>query len=404
MPRCPACHRRVPDGGACPTHNIAPPAPPISDGSVGFDRPHVPGFTVSRLLGRGGFSVVWEATREEDGVPVAVKVSRTDHSLAHARFRRDAEVLGRVGPPFVPRIYQSGRLDDGRPYIAMERLVGSTLAGVLENAPAAPDIRWAVSVADSVLAVLEQVHACELLHRDIKPENIYLCSAEARVVLIDFGLARARHTGGEDALTRAGAAVGTPEYMSPEQIRGERTIDATTDIYSFGIVLFELLTHRLPFIGDIHHIEHAHQALRPPRPGDIIPLPELLSEITLACLEKDPVRRPPTAALVRRALADFIAVADAGSGMVNAPACPSSTSRQPLSKPSGRLLASARRALVLLVLENIGSNAALITAAITRRKGVVARQRGSRCVCVFSGEDMDSPARVAALAAQELTS
>ncbi|NUQ78438.1 MAG: protein kinase [Polyangiaceae bacterium] len=373
------------------------------DGADLFDvsPPHVRGFVVERILGRGGFAHVWAATREEDGAPVAIKIGRSDNPVAHGRFGRDAEALRRVGPPHVPHFYQIGRLDDGRPYLVMERLFGSTLAAVLENMPGVPDLAWSLDIADAVLAALEAVHVCGLIHRDIKPENIFLRDDPARcVALLDFGLTRSRIDHADASLTRTGTLVGTPEYMSPEQLRGEKTIDSTTDIYSFGVLLFEILTLRLPFVGDRRHIEHAHQALRPPRVCDIVPLSDKLSEITLSCLEKDPRRRPQTIALLRRALAE--ARADASFGRVPDTIRSSSAPRSASSSRSGPLLESSQRLMVLLVLDDIGSNAVQVTLAVTRRKGVVARQQGRRYVCVFSGEDMDSPARVAVRTAQEL--
>jgi len=226
-----------------------------------------------------GFSIVWEATRDEDKAPSAIKVGRGDSPTVIERFRRDAEALSRIGPPHAPRLYQSGELEDGHPYIAMELLASKTLAARLEEMPAPPEPEWVVGAGTAVLSALMAVHARGIIHRDLKPENIFLDEPGPLATLIDFGLTRSVEASDTVGITRAGTVVGTPEYMAPEQIRADPVLDGRVDIYAFGVILYELCTLRLPFVGDRASIEHGHLALRPPRPREFAALPEPLEEL-----------------------------------------------------------------------------------------------------------------------------
>ncbi|XXX77916.1 protein kinase [Sorangium sp. So ce134] len=377
-------------------------------------------------LGQGGFAVVWAGVSESDGAQVAVKVGLSITAMHQERFRREAEALQRIGPPHVARLHGRGRLDDGRPYLVMERLFGRTLASELAALAGPADPAWAAARADAVLAALEAAHAEGVIHRDLKPENLFVeraagalatCASEERVVLLDFGLTkRAAAAPGDPAgellLTRTGAVLGTPNYMAPEQLRGEE-VDERADLYAFGVLLFELLTLRLPFVGDGSAVEHGHLALRPPRPGELAPVPLALEELTLACLAKDRDRRPASAAEARRALAKARAALPAararplspgpGAPPGGAAARPAAEAQraEPGSGRAARLAAGGRRPVVLLVADTPAA-AAPVIAAVTGRSGFIARQRGSRYLAVFSGADMDQPAEAALAAAREL--
>lgn len=418
MPRCPTCHRRIHEAVPCPLDgSIAPPLPVPAD-VAGAERPKVPGFTVKKQLGMGGFSIVWEATRDEAAeegaesqtqMRAAIKVGRGESPNTVERFRRDAEALARIGPPHTPRLFKSGKLDDGRPFIAMELLEGKTLAELLEAMPGPPDLEFVRRVGIGLLDALVTTHARGIMHRDLKPENIFLNEGERVATLIDFGLTKSVNADAISGITRAGMVVGTPEYMAPEQIRGEAAIDGRADIYAVGVILYELCTLRLPFVGDRGSIEHGHLVLRPPRPRELSPIPESLEELILACLAKDLSRRPQTAQALRRALMDALPMSVVRASTIPPPLGAEGSRSpppqgQPGSRPSSsrmRLLVEGRRPMVVLAIETTVA-APQVTAAVTRRSGFIARQRGSTYVSVFSGMDVENPVQAALAAARDV--
>jgi eukaryotic-like serine/threonine-protein kinase len=354
--------------------------------------PSLWGFTLGEALGQGGFAKVWAALREGDGTPAAIKIGHSRGAVLIERFRREASALERVGPPHVARPYCVGQLEDGRPYIAMERLFGRTLAEELRELRAPPSLAWTVQRADAILGALAAVHAHGITHRDLKPANIFITEPEARVVLIDFGLSHGDTSSPEagDDLTRPGVVVGTPAYMAPEQIRHDPRIDTRADLYAFGVLLFELLTLRTPFLGEAGAIEHAHLALRPPHPSEFAAVPAELDELTLACLAKDPARRPRSIAELRVALAAACAT-------------PSQPPPSAAASSSGRarLVAESGHPAVLLVAETSGAAPRVIT-AVTNRGGFVVRRRGHRYMGVFPAGETDDTTQAALTTAREL--
>lgn len=403
MPRCPVCHRRVVESSACPRDGWYAPADSMM-GNRPDEPPSLPGFLIDRPIGAGGFSTVWQAVRESDGARAALKVGRGDNPLVAERFRRDAEALKRVGPPFVPAVYGCGELPDGRPFIAMELLAGETLAARFARMERPPPLEWTAQIGGAILEALAAVHDSGVIHRDLKPENIVLAEDEMACALIDFGLTRLREAPEQGGVTPQGTVAGTPEYMAPEQLKGELTQDARVDIYAFGIILYELITLRLPFVGDRGAIEHGHLTLRPPRLRELAPVPQALEKLALSCLTKQPERRPPDASSLRLALAWSCSAGptlDRKSEPPSAPISPMAPVSRSSPPSKSSLLIDGRQPAIVLAIEATGGAVEVIS-AVTARKGLVARQRGGRLVCVFSGMDTDDPVRAAVQVAREI--
>lgn len=367
------------------------------------------GCSVGERIGWGGFAEVWEATRGaaiKSGAhagpgagAAALKVGRSDHALLAARFGREAEALVRVGPPHAPRLHGCGTLADGRPYLLMDRVPGGTLASWLEACEAPPEAGRALGVAIAVVKAVEAVHARGLAHRDLKPENVFVDEAAGSAVLVDFGLARATAAGGlaaQEPITRPGTAAGTLEYVAPEQLRGDPAQDARVDVYSLGVMLYEIFTLRPPFAGDAAEVEYGHIALRPRRPGEIAPVPEAIERIVMECLAKDPARRPQTVTALRIALEE---ARDAGDRGVSS--APGEALRSAGGEPRGGMIADGRRPVVVLLVET-AAPASVVQGAVVARRGVLARQKGRRYVALFSASEMDAPIDAAIDAANEL--
>lgn len=392
MPRCPTCYRRLAPGMVCPRDGSEVPvrvqeSPPVVPRLV-------PGYEIVRLLGVGGFSNVWDARREIDEKVVALKVAHASTRLARARFTKEADALSAIGAPHVPELYDRGVLDDGRPFLVMERLDGPILADMLARRLEPPDVAWVLEVAEPILRSLEAVHGKRLVHRDLKPENIFLSQASPRqAYLTDFGivslepadLASVGSTG-----TSEHTIIGTAEYISPEQLAGIREVDARGDIYAFGVLLYELLTLRVPFTGDLASIQKGHRVLRPPRPSDFAAVPSELEDLCLECLAKDPRRRPPDVASLRSRL--IRACHDAGNAPI--PTHESSSSPVPLLRVD--------RQPVVMLSADLRSLDRTASQLVTRRKGFVARQQGLRMLCAFSGLLDEKPEQSALVTAREL--
>ncbi|WP_433935325.1 serine/threonine-protein kinase PknK [Sorangium cellulosum] len=391
MPRCPSCHRRLAalavcsaDGATAPRHA----APLDLDAEA---PPSLAGFRVGQPLATGAFSVLWDATRLDDGAPAVLKISRAHALLARERFRCETWALEQLGPPVSPRLLQNGVLEDGRAYIAMERLHGETLATRLESLPAALDLRSALDVALAVLSCLQAVHERGLVHVDLAPENVFL-EPGGGVRLLDFGLSQ-RERGvvchpADSVLTTLGAMLGAPEYASPERLRAE-PIDARADLYAFGALLFELLTLRAPFSGDRASVAQGHLSRRPSRPGELAPVPAPVEALVLACLAKERALRPRDAASLRAALASAGAAALGPPGAAAAPEGDDAAS-----------ISSDRHDTVVLALEARGAEAE-VRAAVARHEGHLARQRGYRFVAIFPGPK-EAAAERALLAGREI--
>jgi serine/threonine-protein kinase len=212
-------------------------------------------YRVAGRLGGGGVSEVFEAVHEEIGQHFALKVLKREYANypdVVKRFFLEARAASAAGHPGIVQVFDIGRLDDGTPYLMMELLQGESLSDVLQRRKKLP-LDQAVGVCLHILDALAAAHRAGVIHRDLKPENVVLVrgpGGEPWAKLIDFGIARlAREGPAALRQTGQGAVMGTPYYMSPEQARGSADIDARSDIYAVGVMLFEMIAGKLPFEG-----------------------------------------------------------------------------------------------------------------------------------------------------------
>src|SRR4051812_15893462 len=245
-------------------------------------------YRVLRRLGRGGMADVYLAEDEQLGRRVAIKILNERHAADEQfveRFRREATNAAGLSHPNIVSIYDRGEAE-GTYYIAMEYLEGSTLKEIVTQRGPLP-IAEAIGFTRDLLDALKFAHRKGVVHRDIKPHNV-MCDAEGRVKVTDFGIARA----GASQMTEAGSIIGTAQYLSPEQARGS-AVDRRSDLYSVGVVLYELLTGEVPFSGDTAvEIAMKHLSTVPKPPSTIrAEIPEPLDQIVLRALAKDPGER-----------------------------------------------------------------------------------------------------------------
>ena len=264
-------------------------------------------FTLEGEIGRGGMGVVYHARDERLKRKVAVKVLPPELAFREEiriRFLREAETAARLSHPHIVPIHSVGEGPDGLVYFVMAYVDGESLAARLKRRQRLPPEearRIMMETADALGAG----HALGIIHRDVKPDNILLEGSRGRTVLTDFGIAKAlTSTTGPGTLTATGVAIGTPHYMSPEQAAGDREIDGRSDIYSLGVVGYQMLAGELPFsaptVPGILLKQITEQA---PNLKDRSPTcPEDLASCVMRSLEKEPEARWPTADALRRAL------------------------------------------------------------------------------------------------------
>jgi eukaryotic-like serine/threonine-protein kinase len=268
-------------------------------------------YRVERVLGVGGMGVVVCAMHLQLEQRMALKFLLADAAtepLTRERFAREARAAVRLKSEHVARTVDVGTLDSGSPYIVMEYLEGTDLADILRRDGPLP----VTVVADYVIQALDAVaeaHSIGIVHRDLKPSNLFLtrrADGSAWVKVLDFGISKESPATGDAALTGTHTVIGSPTYMSPEHMRASKMADARSDIWSLGVILYELISGRAPFSATafstlvINVVMDAAPPLVAPEP-----LPDGFEAVVHRCLEKDPTRRFQSAAELAAALAPF---------------------------------------------------------------------------------------------------
>ena len=273
-------------------------------------------YRIDRLLGEGGMGWVVVATHLQLEQRVALKFMRTSHATsspeAVGRFLREARAAARIQSEYVARVSDVGTLESGAPYLVMEYLEGRDLDSLLQATPSLP-IAEAIEYAMQACEGLGEVHSAGIVHRDLKPANLFLArrsDGSVRVKLLDFGISKVTALpggAGDGGMTSTQALMGSPLYMAPEQMRSSKGVDAKADIWSMGVILYEMLGGRSPFNGDTlpevcaRIMAEPPDALREARPE----VPPALEAVVMRCLEKDKQRRFQDVAALAHALAPF---------------------------------------------------------------------------------------------------
>lgn len=260
-------------------------------------------YRVERVLGRGGMGIVVAARHLDLDERVAIKfLLRKDDPVATERFAREARAAAKVKSEHVCRVYDVARLETGEPYLVMEYLDGVDLSAHLraEGPRSVADVAcWVIEVS----AALAEAHAIGIVHRDLKPANVFLANRSdgtSAVKVLDFGISKVPSL---DGMTSTAAVMGTPIYMSPEQVASARDVDHRTDVWSLGVIMYELVSGKPPFSGDslIQLSVQIREADLPPLSSGVAGFDEVVAK----CLAKEPDARWPSVAALAAALARF---------------------------------------------------------------------------------------------------
>jgi serine/threonine-protein kinase len=278
-------------------------------------------YRVVARVGYGGTAIVYRCVDEHDGRIVAVKALRTNGPLlqeAAARFRREAHLAAQLSHRHIVRVMDFGYsrvpaanspspwandVDQAVPFVAMEYIFGPSLKDVVRRIYPMP-LKWVYDLGYQLCGALEAAHALDVVHRDVKPQNVMLVDSEVELIakLTDFGIAR--QVGGDfTTLTIAGQVLGTPDYLAPEQVMGEPG-GPSCDLYSLGIVLYELITGHLPFEADSPLAAASRRMVADPPPLSTyrLDVPRSLEDVILVTLSREPGQRPRSAQELSTAL------------------------------------------------------------------------------------------------------
>jgi eukaryotic-like serine/threonine-protein kinase len=259
-------------------------------------------YRLEKMLGKGAVGLVYRAQNTLIGRTVAIKLLRPEHASDDelvARFLREARAANLVRHPNVVDVLDIGQDEDGVPFIVEEFLEGQDLAKYVQRQGGRLSVQTTLQLMVPVCEAVGLAHSKGVVHRDLKPENVFLSEVGPNTVpkLLDFGLSRVQLLPEDVRMTATGMTMGSPAYMSPEQIEGSKELDARADVWSLGVILFEVLTGNLPFRGESHVAVFVQIAwAEPPRIENVLPnVPADLATVVSRCLRREREQRYPNA-------------------------------------------------------------------------------------------------------------
>jgi serine/threonine protein kinase len=304
-------------------------------------------YTLKRLIGTGGMGAVYESQSPDDGKPLAVKVLAIDYVTEgdiKNRFIEEGITCQRLIHPNIVRVFDVGTAEDGTPYIVMELLDGVPLSAYTRSGGRVP-LAQAGIILQGILAGLGAAHAQGIVHRDLKPENVFLArepNGAFTAKILDFGIAKVMDAaGGMGNKTRTGVLLGTPAYMSPEQIKNAKDVDARADLWSAGVMLYEMLTGRVAFPAPTEYARLAAVLnTSPPSLEAVDPQLARLSSFVQLSMQKDRSQRFQTGLEMARALSAALGAEGAATGSLPLSRLPDVPSMYVPMRPSGPSLSS----------------------------------------------------------------